>query len=289
MGKMKKGGAFGTGFGTGAVTRIIPHELGHGIAAKLLGVEEEIIGPGIELKDYGLTGGSKNYESAVGNNFLDAIVNAGGPIANYLVGLGCGGLANKIDGKKSPKKKLFLNGISIFNSWHPAVYCLADFYDLRGGYLKDFEGLAGNGLGFEYTIPLTIAASAALTYYNIKGWKDSVKDKTKRIYYNDGFWENRKNWKEKKEETIKDFERYFEGIDYEPSLSDKIKSKVLRKGMDEIKAKKAWKRMNKIEVEENDYKDKDVEKLAKEMEMDLGEAITFVDEYVWEHEDFGLE
>ena len=262
------------GYLTGEATRAFIHEPGHWAMTKLVDLDPKVnLDPRIDFGYHGLIGGNTELwgymEKGVNFKMIENIIASGGCAFNYLAGLGTGYIARKIDKNTHPKTKAALTGFSIFNSIYPAFYSIVDYLNLAG---NDFERLNDGGIPFEVTIPLTAGISAALVYYNIKGYKDTVGKKVKRIEYNGMNWrEKRKKWKEDKRELIDDFEEYFDG------------TKNSKR-----KAKKAWKRLNNIEVIGNDYKDKDVEKFAKDMGMSYGEAMTIVDEYVWDYDNFKL-
>ena len=268
------------GFLTGAFTRIPHHEAGHTLVAKLVGATPKH-NQLIEFHDYGLTGGRVNYINT-GDNLLDSMIAFGGPAANYLVGLGTAFAASKLDKHTNPKSKAFLTGFSILNSIHPAGYCIMDKFNLRGNYLNDFDALNANGIPYEITIPLTAGISAALIYYNLRGWKDTVEKNTKRVHYYGMRWKDkRREWKERKNYVIGEFEEYFDGLDYKPSFKERAKAKILRRDVPEIKAKKAWKKLNKIEVVGDGYKEKDLRKFSEYLGLDMDKTKKLVEDYVW--------
>ena len=261
------------GLSIGEVSNVPIHELGHWTMFKIrnyfLGLDRE---PSIEIKS--LTSGVAGPNECIGKDEKEILaweppIAAGGVIFNYLAGFGFATAANKLDKYTHKNLKIALNTASLIHSFEPLAYSIRDYFDKPP---NDFGQLNNYGIPFEVTIPLTFAITSGLVYYNIKGYKDTVGKKVKRIEYNGMNWrEKRKKWKEDKRELIDDFEEYFDG------------TKNSKR-----KAKKAWKRLNNIEVIGNDYKDKDVEKFAKDMGMSYGEAMTIVDEYVWDYDNFKL-
>lgn len=277
----------------GFLTRIHIHEPGHWLAWELLVENNEKVATWHEIKfeNLGITGGhhpnAALYKPGTFDyEFYDNIVSASGCAFNYLAALASGTMARFIDKENHKFAKSAVTGFSLFNSVYPFCYAaldLAGVYPPGGG---DFTSLGESEISPEASLLTTGTISAALLYYNYKGWKDTVKDKTKRMYYNDTFFKNRKNWKEKKKEVTGEFEDYFE--DYEPTLGDRIKSKVLRKEPSEIKAKRAWKKLNKIEFSE-DYNQRHLKKLSKELDMELENTEEIVNNYLWNHdEDFQI-
>lgn len=264
---------YGTlGYAMGEAARTFVHEPGHWAMTELVNLDPKVnLYAEIDFGRHGLIGGNTGIggymERGVNYDLVDSIIAAGGCTFNYLAGLGTGFIARKIDKNTHPKTKALLTGFSIFNSVYPAYYSTVDYLNLAG---NDFEWLDNVGIPFKITIPLTLGISAALVYYNIRGYKDTVEKKVKRIEYNGINWrEKRKKWKEEKEKIIGDFEKYFDD------------TKNPRR-----KAKKAWKRLNNIEVIGNDYKDRNVEKFAREIGVDSEEARELVDEYIWNHDSF---
>ncbi|MCD6367475.1 MAG: hypothetical protein J7L45_00135 [Candidatus Aenigmarchaeota archaeon] len=244
------------GFATGFATRAYVHEPGHWIPSKITGLNPEM-----ELESYGISGGCVKMKQ-VNSNFLDSIISAGGCAFNYLAGLGFGYAASKLDKKTHPNEKAFLTGLSIFNSVYPAYYAIIDKMNIAG---NDFWNLNRDGLPYEVTIPLTMVISSAMVYYNWKGWKDDVGKMKKRInYYGLPLREKMGKWKTDKEKTIEELEKFFE--------SERNPRR---------KAKKAFKKLNKIEVIGNEYKEKDLEKFGKYLGLDLDETKDFVEKYVW--------
>lgn len=264
--------SLGAGLLTGGLTRIYIHEPGHWAMAKLVNILNPEANLEPEMKFYNpilpVGGRTIIYGEPKWINYkmYDAIISAGGCAFNYLAGLGFGYIARKLDKKTHPKTKAFLTGISIVNSVYPAYYAILDKLNIAG---NDFWWLNKDGIPYEVTIPLTFAISAGLVYYNIRGWKDTVEKMTKRVnYYGLPWREKRRKWKEKKEKIIEEFERYFEG--------DKRSRR---------KAKKAFKKLNKIEVVGDEYKDKDLKKFGEYLGLDLDEAKELVERYVWEEFD----
>lgn len=273
------------GFLTGSSTSSHIHEPGHWIAYELLleGRDDVSTWHTIEFDNFGLTGGNHpsntiSYPS-FDYQFYDRVIASSGYAFNYLAALGLAALGRNIDKEEHKVAKSLVTGISIYNSISPSIFSFLDAMGLKHG---DFAELANDGVPYEVTVPATLAASTALTYYNIKGWEDTVEKKTKRIYYNDGFWENRKNWKDKKEKVVDEFKDYFQG--FEESLGDKAKAKLLRKEPYEVRAERTWKRLNKTAVSEN-YNERHLGKLADEMRVERDKAEKIVDAYLWHHED----
>lgn len=154
--------------GLGAVTlgnaTFIPfHEGGHLLVDLLLGGSPTI---GANSKVAYV-----NTTSYLKNPSFGLLVKVAGPIANYLAALSFAIAARKVDGEKHPKLKDILSGSSIF---HPLSLACAD----TGAYFKppytDLLTIFGmSGVPKEFVIPLSLAASAALIYYTLRGYKKS--------------------------------------------------------------------------------------------------------------------
>ena len=165
-GKMDEIVGYFTGLGVGPTLSTFLHELGHGLAVKLAGKE-----PHFSLWDKSSGSMSVSYISDNVPQAMQTFITAAGPIANGVVAAVFLGLSEKT---KNKKLKYGLKGFSFIDMLLTSMYAISDYLGQTHG---DFSQLAADGIGYEYTIPLTLLGTAAVSAYIYRSEKKKAPSK----------------------------------------------------------------------------------------------------------------